>query len=132
LTLQTEGREMYSHRLPLILQFIFKHAARIGSCGIQFDAKRELFFTTKRDNLKVIGTFAFLVIYIVFAIIRTLQAKLSSHPDFAICYALTLGLLLMAGCILTVLGIASDVEVSVAFTLLYRGSIRFRSKTSIN
>jgi hypothetical protein len=121
---------MYSHRFPLILQFIFKHAAKIGSCGLQFDAKRELFFTTKRDNLKALGTFTFCSMYTVFAIIRTFQAKLSSHPDFAICYAMTLGLIIFAGGIFTVLGISSDVEVSVAFTLFYRGSTRFRSKTN--
>jgi hypothetical protein len=122
---------MYSHRLPLILQFILKHGSRIGSCGLQFDAKRQLFFTTKIGNLKALGSFTLCSIYTVFALIRTVQAKLSSDADFAICYAMSLGLIIFAGGILTLFGIASDVEPSVAFTLLYRGSIRFQSKTII-
>jgi hypothetical protein len=123
---------MYSHRLPLILQFILKHAAIIGSCGLQFDPKKKIFFTTKIGNLKALGTFTFCSIYTVFAMIRTVQAKLNSHPDFAICYAMTLGLIIFTGCIFTILGFASDLKMSVAFTLLYRGSIRFQSKTSLH
>jgi hypothetical protein len=67
-------------------------------------------------------------IFAVFAIIRTVQAKLDSHKDFAMCYAIALGSLVMAGCFVGVTGLVSKVEVCVSANLMHRSCLRFQSK----
>jgi hypothetical protein len=119
---------MFSDRFPFILSFMYKHTTWLGACCFQFNAKKGRFFARGSDRKKCLASFLIFCSYTVFAIVRTINAKLSSSPDFAMCYASILGFFVVGGAYLVVLGYTSDVNICVAFTLLYRSCIRFKSK----
>jgi hypothetical protein len=121
---------MFSDRYPLILEFIFKHASSIGSCFYRFDAKRGMFYKTKRASRIKCLTMSFVCYsYILFVIARTVQAKLSLHPDFAMCYVFALGMVVFGfGFLATSTRLLSNVEYHVGFTLIYQSSLRFKSE----
>jgi hypothetical protein len=121
---------MFSNRYPLILEFIFKHASSIGSCFYRFDAKRGMFYKTRRASRIKCLTMSFVCYsYILFVIVRTVQAKLSSHPDFAMCCALALGIIVFGiGYWATSTRLLSNEEYDVGFTLVYQSFLRFKSE----
>src|SRR4051812_12638839 len=111
---------MFSKQLPIILSFIYRHTERVGGCCFRFDIRKGGFYSTKSGRRKCITSFIILSIYILFAMIRIVQAYLSSSPDFAICFALLICLCFMGVSFIVGLGLASEFDVCKAINLVYK------------
>jgi hypothetical protein len=117
---------MYTKTFPILLQNIFKLTSNSGASILYFEKEKQAFSCTKQSKLRCRNVLVLNTLLLLFLSVRTVQAKLINHAEFAFCYMVLLG----AGInyIGLITSLLSPKESGYAYTQLYRFATKLSNR----
>jgi hypothetical protein len=118
---------MYTKRFLILLEKITKVTSDSGATTLYFNRKNlQVFSATKQSQLKCKKCMLVSTIILLFAGIRTIEAKLKNDEQFPFCYVILLGTTINYLGSITSVFYAEDS--AYAFSQLYRYAMHFSRK----
>jgi hypothetical protein len=109
---------MYTKTFPILLQKLFKLTSNSGASILYFDKDKMSFSFTEESKLRCRNVLVLNTFVLLFLSVRTVQAKLINHAEFAFCYMAVLGVGVNYICLIT--SLLFPEEAAFAYTQLYR------------